>query len=226
MEFLAEFFANYGDLLSQGTVDTIIMSFVSCALAYVIGLPIGVLFHLTTPNGLRPMRIVNTITGWIINIGRSIPFVILLVALLPFTRFIMGTTLGIPGAIPALTITAAPFVARIVEQSLAECDPSLVEAAKAFGANNFQIITKVVFRETLPSLIRGFAITFVTLFGYTTMAGVVGAGGLGDIAIRYGYQRFMPDVMIACIILCVVIVIIFQSFCDWLARKIDHRRRS
>lgn len=226
MDYLVNFFSEYGQLFVDGTIDTLVMTFVSCFFAYVIGLPVGIAFHVTTPNGLKPMPILNTILGWIINIGRSIPFVILLVAIIPFTRFLVGTSLGVPGAIVPLTVTAAPFVARIVEQSLAECDPSLVEAAQAFGASNFQIIAKVVLRETLPSLIRGAAITFVTLFGYVAMAGTVGAGGLGDIAIRYGYQRWMADVMIAAVILCVVLVIVCQSFGDWLARKLDHRRRA
>ena len=130
----------------------------------------------------------------------------------------------VPGAVVPLTGAAAPFVARIVEQSLAEVDASLIEAAHSFGASNFQIITKVMLAESLPSLVRGVAITFVNLFGYTAMAGTVGAGGLGDIAIRYGYQRYMADVMLACIVICVVLVQLFQSFGDWLARAIDKRK--
>lgn len=226
MEAINAFLDGYGELFFTGTIDTLVMTFVSCFFAYVIGLPLGIAFHVTTPNGLHPMRALNTVLGWIINIGRSIPFVILMVALIPFTRLLMGTSLGVAGAIVPLTISAAPFVARIVEQSLAECDPSLVEAAQAFGASNTQIILKVVLPETLPSLVRGVAITFINLFGYTAMAGAIGAGGLGDIAVRYGYQRFMPEVMIFSIVLCVILVIIFQTFGDWLARKVDHRRRA
>ena len=226
MDVISTFIADYGQLFVDGTIDTLIMTCVSCFFAYVIGLPMGIAFHVTTPNGLHPMKVVNTILGWIINIGRSIPFIILLVALIPFTRLLVGTSLGIWGAIVPLTVSAAPFVARIVEQSLAECDPSLVEAAQAFGASNNQIIFKVVLRETLPSLVRGVAITFVNLFGYTAMAGAVGAGGLGDIAIRYGYQRWVTEAMVVAIILCVILVIILQTFGDWLARKVDHRRRA
>ena len=185
---MIEFFDKYGALLAQGTIDTLVMSIASCVFAYVIGLPLGIWFAVTTPNGLRPNKAVNTVLGWIINIGRSIPFIILLVAIIPFTRLVVGTSLGVPGAVVPLTVAAAPFVARIVEQSLAEVDKDLIEAAHSFGASNMQIITKVMLKESLPSLVRGVAITFVNLFGYSAMAGTVGAGGLGDIAIRYGYQ--------------------------------------
>lgn len=219
------FFAQYGDLFLQGTVDTLIMTCVATILAYVIGIPLGILLVVTSPNGLRPNRIVSTIVGWIVNIGRSIPFIILLVALIPFTRFIVGTSLGVPGAVVPLVVTAAPFAARMVEQSLEETDSGLVEAAQSFGASTWQIVWKVYLKETLPSLVRGAAITFVTLFGYSAMAGTVGAGGLGDIAIRYGYQRFQTDVMIFAVLLCVVLVIVFQAIGDVTARKIDKRRR-
>ena len=219
------FFAQYGNLFLQGTVDTLIMTCVATILAYVIGIPLGILLVVTSPNGLRPNRIVSTIIGWIVNIGRSVPFIILLVALIPFTRFIVGTSLGVPGAVVPLVVTAAPFAARMVEQSLEETDSGLVEAAQSFGASTWQIVWKVYLKETLPSLVRGAAITFVTLFGYSAMAGTVGAGGLGDIAIRYGYQRFQTDVMIFAVLLCVVLVIVFQAIGDVTARKIDKRRR-
>lgn len=219
------FFAQYGNLFLQGTVDTLIMTCVATILAYVIGIPLGILLVVTSPNGLRPNRIVSTIVGWIVNIGRSVPFIILLVALIPFTRFIVGTSLGVPGAVVPLVVTAAPFAARMVEQSLEETDSGLIEAAQSFGASTWQIVWKVYLKETLPSLVRGAAITFVTLFGYSAMAGTVGAGGLGDIAIRYGYQRFQTDVMIFAVLLCVVLVIVFQAIGDVTARKIDKRRR-
>ena len=219
------FFAQYGNLFLQGTIDTLVMTCVATILAYVIGIPLGILLVVTSPNGLRPNRIVSTIVGWIVNIGRSVPFIILLVALIPFTRFIVGTSLGVPGAVVPLVVTAAPFAARMVEQSLEETDSGLVEAAQSFGASTWQIVWKVYLKETLPSLVRGAAITFVTLFGYSAMAGTVGAGGLGDIAIRYGYQRFQTDVMIFAVLLCVVLVIVFQAIGDVTARKIDNRRR-
>ena len=221
MDFLATFFDNYGMLLAQGTWDTLLMTIVSTFFAYVIGMPLGVLCVLTSPKGLMPHRVFNMVLGWIINIGRSIPFIILLVALIPFTRFIVGTSLGVPGAIVPLVISAAPFIARMVEQSIEEVDGGLVEAAQSFGANTWQIVYKVFLREALPSLVRGFAIVFITILGYSAMAGCVGAGGLGDIAIRYGYQRYQDDVMIATVIILIVIVQIVQSACNYAARKMD-----
>ena len=222
MDFLATFFDNYGMLLAQGTWDTLLMTIVSTFFAYVIGIPLGVLCVLTSPKGLMPHRIFNMVLGWIINIGRSIPFIILLVALIPFTRFIVGTSLGVPGAIVPLVISAAPFIARMVEQSIEEVDGGLVEAAQSFGANTWQIVYKVFLREALPSLVRGFAIVFITILGYSAMAGCVGAGGLGDIAIRYGYQRYQDDVMIATGIILIVSVQIVQSACNFAARKMEH----
>ena len=220
---MAEFFDKYGALLAQGTLDTLVMTIASCLFAYLIGMPLGIWFSVTAPGGLRPNRAVNTVLGWVINIGRSIPFIILLVAIIPFTRLVVGTSLGVAGAVVPLTVAAAPFVARIVEQSLAEVDKGLIEAAHSFGASNFQIVTKVMLKESLPSLVRGAAITFVNLFGYSAMAGTVGAGGLGDIAIRYGYQRFQGDIMLVAVVLCVVLVQVFQSLGDLIARAIDKR---
>ncbi|HIS40056.1 MAG TPA: ABC transporter permease [Candidatus Aphodovivens avistercoris] len=225
MDFLASFFDEYGLLLAQGTWDTVVMTVAATLGAYVIGIPLGVLLVVTAPGGLRPHKALNAVLGWIVNIGRSIPFIILLVALIPFTRWVVGTSLGVPGAIVPLIVAAAPFVGRMVEQSLAEVDGGLVEAAQSFGASVRQIVVKVFLRESLPSLIRGVSITFITLFGYSAMAGTVGAGGLGDIAIRYGYQRYQDDVMIAAVILCIVLVQVFQSAGDVLARKIDRRNR-
>ena len=219
------FFAQYGNLFLQGTIDTLTMTCVATLLAYVIGIPLGILLVVTGPNGLHPNRILSTVVGWIVNIGRSVPFIILLVALIPFTRFVVGTSLGVPGAVVPLVVTAAPFAARMVEQSLAEIDGGLVEAAQSFGASTWQIISKVLLPESMPSLVRGLSITFITLFGFVAMAGTVGAGGIGDIAIRYGYQRYQDDVMVVAIVLCVIIVQIAQSICSAIARKIDHRVR-
>ncbi len=223
MDFQA-FFNQYGALLATGTWETIVMSVVSTLGAYVLGIPLGVALVLTNPDGLKPHRVLNTILGWIVNMGRSIPFIILLVVLIPVTRLVMGTSLGVPGAVFPLIVAAAPFVARMVEQSIAEVDAGLIEAAQSFGASTWQIVYKVFLTESLPSLIRGFAITFITLFGYTAMAGVVGAGGLGDIAIRYGYQRYQDDVMIATLIITVILVQIVQSTCNFAVRKIDKRK--
>ena len=225
MEYLQTFFAQYGELLAQGTWDTIVMSLISTFFAYVIGVPLGVAVVLTDPEkGLLPHRVINAVLGWIINIGRSIPFIILLVAIIPFTRLIVGTSLGVPGAIVPLVVSAAPFVGRMVEQSLAEVDAGLIEAAQSFGASVWQIVVKVYLWESLPSLVRGFSIVLITLIGYSAMAGTVGAGGLGDIAIRYGYQRYMADMMIATIIILIVVVQIIQSSCDVAARKLDKKK--
>jgi len=223
MDAVSAFLAQYGALLAQGVRDTIVMTTVSTFFAYVIGIPIGVAVVLTSPGGLKPHRAVNTVLGWIVNIGRSIPFIILLVALIPFTRWIVGTSLGVPGAVVPLVVAAAPFVGRMVEQSLAEVDSGLTEAAMSFGASTLQIVLKVFLRESLPSLVRGASITFITLFGYAAMAGTVGAGGLGDIAIRYGYQRFQGDIMVVAVVLCIILVQIIQVIGDVLARKIDKR---
>ena len=217
MDYISNFISQYGALFAQGTVDTLVMTLASTLFAYLIGVPLGVLLVITAKDGLKPQRA--------LNIGRSIPFIILLVAIIPFTRLVVGTSLGVPGAIVPLTVAAIPFVGRMVEQSLAEVDGGLVEAAQSFGANTWQIVCKVMLRESLPSLVRGASITVITLFGYTAMAGAVGAGGIGDIAIRYGYQRYLGDVMIASIVLCIVLVQVFQSIGDLVARLVDKRVR-
>lgn len=222
---VSEFFAQYGSLLGQGTIDSIAMTLGATLFAYLLGVPIGVAVVVTDADGLRPNRGVNMVLGWIVNIGRSIPFIILLVALIPFTRLLVGTSLGIKGALVPLVVASAPFVGRMVEQSLKEVDPGLIEAALSFGASTWQIIYKVLLKEALPSLIRGFAITAIAVFGYTAMAGTVGAGGLGDIAIRYGYQRYQTDIMIATILISIVLVQLIQSTGDFTARKLDKRNR-
>ena len=222
---MGEFFAQYSSLLTQGTWDSILMTLGATLFAYILGIPIGVAVVMTDKDGLSPNPAVNMVLGWIVNIGRSIPFIILLVAIIPFTRLIVGTSLGIKGALVPLVIASAPFVGRMVEQSLKEVDPGLVEAAQSFGASNWQIVSKVLLKESLPSLIRGVAITAIAVFGYTAMAGTVGAGGLGDIAIRYGYQRYQTDVMIVTIIISIVLVQLIQSMGDFAARKLDKRNR-
>ena len=225
MDYVSNFISQYGALFAQGPVDTLVMTLASTLFAYIIGVPLGVLLVITAKDGLWPQRALNTVLGWVVNVGRSIPFIILLVAIIPFTRVVVGTSLGVPGAIVPLTVAAIPFVGRMVEQSLAEVDGGLIEAAQSFGANTWQIVCKVMLRESLPSLVRGASITVITLFGYTAMAGAVGAGGIGDIAIRYGYQRYLGDVMIVSIVLCVVLVQVFQSIGDLVARVVDKRVR-
>ena len=224
-ENISQFIDEYGELLIEGTKDTISMTSISTLFAYVIGLPIGVLLITSAKQGIRPNSYLNAVLGWIVNIVRSIPFIILLVAIIPLTRLIVGTSLGVSGAIVPLVLTAAPFVARIVEQSLAEVDGSLIEAAQSFGASNTQIVVKVLLFESLPSLIRGAALTFITLFGFSAMAGTVGAGGLGDIAIRYGYQRYQYDVMSVAVIFCILLVQVVQTVGDLISNKINHHER-
>ena len=224
MEVIQAFVDQYALLLARGTWDTIVMTSVSTFFAYVTGIPIGVAIVLTSPVGLHPHRAFHEILGWIVNMGRSIPFIILLVMLLPLSRLIVGTAMGVAGAIVPLTIAAAPFVGRMVEQSLSEVDGGLTEAAQSFGSSSAQIVFKVFLKESLPSLVRGASITFITLFGYVAIAGALtGAGGLGDIAIRYGFQRFQGDVMIVAVIICIILVQIIQSIGDIVARKIDKR---
>lgn len=225
LEAATQFFNDYGDLLIEGVQDTLVMTSVATLFAYLIGLPVGVLLITSNKKGICPNAPINAVLGWIVNIVRSVPFIILLVAIIPFTRLIVGTSLGVPGAIVPLVITAAPFVARVVEQSLAEVDGSLIEAAQSFGASKLQIVCKVLLCEALPSLIRGAALTFITLFGFSAMAGTVGAGGLGDIAIRYGYQRYQYDVMTVAVILCIILVQIVQSLGDFISRAINHHER-
>lgn len=222
-EWFTTFWQSYGNLLIDGTWDTVVMVLASTAFSYLLGVPIGVLVTITARNSLKPHRVLNMILGWIVNIGRSVPFIILLVALIPVTRWVMGTALGVRGAIFPLVVSATPFVARMVEQSLQEVDGGLIEAAQSFGANTWQIVWKVMLKEALPSVIRGCAITLITLFGYTAMAGAVGAGGLGDIAIRYGYYRYQDDVMIVTVILLIILVQIAQTIGDRTARKVDKR---
>lgn len=223
MEALTAFIAEYGQLLAQGTLDTIVMVFASALGAYVIGIPLGVLLCLWAPTGLTPKRAANAVLGWIVNMGRSIPFIILILFLIPTTRAIVGTTLGVRGAILPLIVSAAPFVARMVEQSLAEVDAGLIEAAQSMGASTWQIVYKVYLKEGLPSLLRGVPIAIITILGYSAMAGAVGAGGLGDIAIRYGYQRYQDDVMIATIVILIVLVQVVQSVGNLLVRSLDKR---
>ena len=222
---MTEFLATYKDLLIQGTLETLYMTFASTVFAYIIGLPLGVIMVITDKKGIAPNKAINQVLGTVVNIGRSLPFIILMVALIPFTRAVVGTAIGSTAAIVPLTIAAAPFVARMVESSLAELDPGVVEAAKTMGATNMQIARKVLLPESVPSLIRGFSITTITLIGYSAMAGAFGSGGLGDIAIRYGFHRFEPKVMLVTVILIIVIVQLIQMGFNFAANKIDKRNK-
>lgn len=214
------------DVLIEGTIDTLYMVTVSTLFAYLIGLPLGVLLFTTARGGIHENASVNRVLGWVVNIGRSIPFIILIVALIPFTRLVVGKAIGATAAIVPLVISSTPFVARLVEQSLEEVDTGVIEAAKCMGADRFHIIMHVLLGESVPSLIRGFSITAIMLIGYSAMAGAVGAGGLGDIAIRYGYHRYQPDVMLFTLVLMIIIVCIIQFIFGFAANRIDKKNRS
>jgi len=221
--FTSAFWAQYGFLLAAGTRDTLTMTIVSTVFAYALGLPLGVLLSITQPHGILPRKGLNRVLGWIINVGRSLPFIILMVAIMDFTKLLVGTKIGIRGAIVPLVISAAPFIARMVETSLAEVDAGVVEAAQAMGASPFQIIRKVYLPEARPSLLLGSSISIITILAYTAIAGAVGAGGLGDLAIRYGYQRRVPSMMLVTVVLIIILVQVIQSVFSWLSAKIDKR---
>jgi D-methionine transport system permease protein len=223
MSSLASFFTQYGSLLGEGLADTLVMLFVSTAFSYVIGIFLGVVLCVTAPRGLHPMCTLNAVLGWVVNIGRSIPFIILLVSMFPVTRALVGTTTGVQGVIPPLVLSTTPFVARMVEQSLAEVPRDSIEAAEACGASIPRIVVSALLPEALPSIVRGVSITLIAVLGYTAIAGAVGAGGLGDIAIRYGYYRYQDEVMVATLVLIIILVQVIQSTCDAIAKKIDHR---
>ena len=221
--FTPAFWAEYGGILAEGVWDTLVMTVMSTLFAYLIGLPMGVLSVLSQPHGIRPHKAANAVLGWIINIGRSFPFAILMVALFPFTKLVMGTRLGLRGAILPLVVASAPFVARMVETSLSEVDAGAIEAAQSMGASTFQIVWKVYLPEAMPSLILGGSITLIAIVGYTAIAGMVGAGGLGDLAIRYGHQRNVPSVMWVTVVILVIIVQVVQSVFSRLSVRIDKR---
>jgi len=216
-------FLEFRFVLWEGVLDTLYMSFTAVVMAYAIGLPMGVLLVITRQGSLIPNKVVNTVLGGIINSVRSVPYIIMMVLLIPLARMIVGTAIGSTAAIVPLVIASAPFIARMVESTLNELDAGVIDAAKSMGATNMQIIRKVMLPESIPSLVRGFSITAIMLIGFSAMAGTVGAGGLGRIAIRYGFQGFRTDVMIVTIILIVAIVTIIQFLFNTLAAKIDKR---
>lgn len=223
MNSFQEFLNVYASLLGQGIADTLAMLLISTFFAYIIGLFLGIVLYATEPAGLRPHKALNAVLGWIINMGRSIPFIILLVAVMPMTRTLVGTTTGVRGVIPPLVLSTAPFVARMVQQSLAEVPKDAIEAAESCGASVPRIVVSALLPEALPSIVRGISITLITALGYTAIAGAVGAGGLGDIAIRYGYYRYEDEVMLVTVVLMIILVQIIQSTCDAIAKAIDHR---
>ncbi|QPO10485.1 ABC transporter permease [Thalassospira sp. A40-3] len=216
-------FSTLAPILLQATGETLYMVAVSLSIATAFGLPLGVLLATSGRGELFEALWFQRVFGPLVNATRSVPFIILAVAIIPFTRFVVGTSIGTSAAIVPLTVAAIPFIARIIEGAMREVDGGLIEAAQAMGARPVQVVTKVLLPEALPGIIHGLTLTAVTLIGYSAMVGAVGAGGLGDLGIRYGYQRFRPDVMAAVVITLIVVVQAVQSFGDYLARKADKR---
>ncbi|WP_151709050.1 methionine ABC transporter permease [Acinetobacter brisouii] len=212
------------DLLLTGTLDTLVMVGLSALIALLIGLPLAVILVSTSAQGIFPSTKINQPIGWIINITRSVPFLILMVALIPITRWIVGTSYGVWAAIVPLSLAATPFFARIAEVSLREVDHGLIEAAQAMGCNRKQIIWHVLLPEALPGIVAGFTVTIVTMINSSAIAGAIGAGGLGDVAYRYGYQRFDLQIMFAVIVVLVILVMLIQVTGDQLARQLDKRK--
>lgn len=211
-------------LLPQATYETILMTFASTILSSLLGFPLGTYLYTASPAGLAPQRITYSVVSRIVNILRSMPFIILMILLIPFTRMIVRTSIGPAAVIIPLSIAAAPFVARVVESALAEVDKGVITAARAMGSTNFQIIRKVLIPEAMPALVSGLALTIINLIGYSAMAGALGGGGLGDLAIRYGYYRFRTDVTIAAVIVILILVEIVQVTGSVISRRLLARR--
>ncbi len=212
------------DLLLSGTIDTLLMVGVSAIVAFLIGLPIAVILVSTSEHGIYPSKSTNQALGWVVNITRSVPFLILMVALIPLTRWIVGSSYGVWAAVVPLTLAATPFFARIAEVSLREVDQGLIEAAQAIGCNRKQIIWHVLLPEALPGIVAGFTVTLVTMINSSAIAGAIGAGGLGDIVYRYGYQRFDMQIMLAVIVVLVILVMLVQAAGDSISSQLDKRK--
>lgn len=217
------FTAELLELFASSLWETVLMVGISGTFAALIGIPLGVYLRLTDRGGVLESRVANRVIGGIVNAVRSTPFIILLVAVIPLTRLITGSSIGTAAAVVPLTLAAGPFLARLVEASLREVDPGLVEAAQAMGASTRQIVFKVLLPEALPSIVAGLTVTFVSLTGYSAMAGAVGGGGLGDLGIRYGYQRFLPEVMLAVVVILILFVQTVQSLGDSLVHRLRHK---
>ncbi len=211
------------DMLIKGIGETLLMTFASSALAYVIGIPLGIFLVVSAADGIKPMPLANSIIGFIINMLRSIPFIILLIMVIPLTRVLVGTSLGVKAVIPPLVIAAAPYIGRMVESSLREVDHGVIEAAKSMGASTWQIIYKVLLPESKPSLYVGAAISITTILGYSAMAGFTGGGGLGTIAINYGYYRYQTDIMLITVAILIIIVQLIQETWMRLSAVTDKR---
>ncbi|KAF6660421.1 ABC transporter permease [Enterobacteriaceae bacterium EKM102V] len=214
----------FQELLLNATGETLYMVLLAALFTVAIGLPVGVLLFLTRPQGILPDRAISLLLNTLVNTGRALPFVVLLIALIPFTRLLVGTTLGSTAAIVPITLGAFPFFARIVENALDEVDRGRIEAVVSMGGNLWHIVSRVLLPEALPALVAGVILTIVMLIGFSAMAGVVGGGGLGDLAIRYGYQRFDNQIMAATIVVLLALVMLIQKLGDWLVRSLAYRR--
>ena len=213
------------ELLWQSLLETVVMTVAAGGISLALGLPLGLLLIATDRGGIWQQIPLNRVVGAVVNAGRSIPFIILLVAVIPLTRLIVGTSIGVAAAIVPLSIAAIPYYARIAELSFREVDPGLIEAARAMGGNRWTIVNEVLIPEALPGLASGFTVTLVTLIGASAMAGAVGSGGLGDLAIRYGYQRFETNVMIVVVVVLIALVCALQWVGDWTAIRLDKSGR-
>lgn len=211
------------EMLLVGVWDTLYMTLVATFFSHVFGLVMGVVLVVCRKDGIRPNVLVYGVLDVVVNLTRSFPFLILMIAVIPFTRFLVGTTIGNNATVVPLVLAAAPFVARLVESSLLEVDSGVVEAAQSMGASTWQIISKVLLPEALPSLINGSAVSAITILGYSAMSGAVGGGGLGKLAIMYGYNRYQTDIMVMTVVLLIIIVQAFQSFGNWATRRSDKR---
>ena len=212
------------DLLLQPTLETLYMVIVSTIVASILGFPLGVILVMTEAGGLMPMPRLNQLLGTVVNVLRSFPFIILMIVLFPLSRWVVGTTIGTTATIVPLAIGAAPLVGRIVESSLKEVNKGVIEASKAMGSTNYQIITKVLIPESLPSLVLGTTLTIISIIGYSAMAGAIGGGGLGDLAIRYGFHRFQTDVLMAAVVVMILMVQMVQATGNAIARKLSQTR--
>ncbi len=211
-------------MVGEATWQTLIMVFFSMIFSLILGFPVGVLLSITRPNSLLPKPILNQVLSKIVNILRAFPFIILIIVLFPLTRIIVGTAIGTTATIVPLSIAAAPFVARIIETALNEVNPELIQASRAMGSTNWQIITKVLIPESLPSLADGLTLTIINLIGYSAMAGIIGGGGLGDLANRYGYQRFRTDILIVSVVVILILVEVIQAVGSYISRKMQSKR--
>ena len=216
-------FSSMHELLLLALGETLWMVFASALFGTILGVPLGIALHITKPGQISAQPVFNKVLGTIVNVGRSVPFIILLVAINPLTRLIVGTSIGTNAAIVPLAIGAIPFLARLVEGALMEIPAGLIEAAQAMGATHRQIIRKVMLPEALPGILNAVVITLVALVNYSAMAGAIGGGGLGDVGIRYGYQRFDPAIMLITVAILVILVQLIQSIGERLVKRVDHR---